>query len=102
MAKSSTSDVTSHLPYKLVLSCPSGLPPSQVSVIFDKAYDRIPHPDLSLENSIAEIWDQRAQQNSSFYNGKKFRYGGHDLHNGDVGREEDCCVFLHLGLTDYR
>ncbi|XP_019106576.1 nudix hydrolase 9 isoform X2 [Beta vulgaris subsp. vulgaris] len=83
MAKSGTSNVITHLPYKLMLSCPTGLPPSQVSVVFDQVYDRIPHPDVNLENSIAE-------------------YGGHASHAGDAGQEEDCRVFLHLGLTDYR
>ncbi|XP_021658667.2 nudix hydrolase 9 isoform X2 [Hevea brasiliensis] len=87
--------------YKLLLSCPSGLAPSQVSVLFDQSYDRIPHPDVELENSIAEIWDQRAQKNTSLYNGKKFRYGGYNIHSGD-GSHQDSHVWLHLGLTDYR
>ncbi|XP_052197701.1 nudix hydrolase 9 isoform X2 [Diospyros lotus] len=59
--------------YKLLLTCPSGLSPSQVSVVFDEAYDRIPHPAINLEDSISQIWDQRVQQNASFFNGKKFR-----------------------------
>ncbi|KAK6163230.1 hypothetical protein DH2020_000094 [Rehmannia glutinosa] len=49
--------------FKLLLSCPSGLSPSEVSVVFDQTYDRIPHPDISLENSITE-------------------YGGHTLGEG--------------------
>ncbi|KAL2899153.1 Nudix hydrolase 9, partial [Bienertia sinuspersici] len=84
MAKfTNPADVISPPPYKLMLSCPSGLSPSQVSVIFDQAYDRIPHPDSNLENSIAQ-------------------YGGHAFHTGDVGHEQDCQASLHLGLTDYR
>lgn len=27
----------------------------QVLVVFDQTYDRVPHPDISLENSIAEV-----------------------------------------------
>ncbi|XP_055834029.1 nudix hydrolase 9 isoform X2 [Solanum dulcamara] len=87
--------------FKLLLSCPSGLSPSQVSVVFDEAYDRIPHPDPTLEQSISEIWDARVQQSSSLYNGTKFRYGGY---NFDVGNDpkQQLHVSLHLGLTDYR
>ncbi|CAO2840007.1 unnamed protein product [Amaranthus hypochondriacus] len=105
MAETSSSDETTRLPYKLMLSCPYGLSPSQVSVIFDKAYDRIPHPDQNLENSIAEIWDRRVQQNPSLFNGKKFRYGGHAFHIDNVcdgDQKQGCHVYLHLGLTDYR
>ncbi|KAL2470433.1 Nudix hydrolase 9 [Abeliophyllum distichum] len=87
--------------FKLLLSCPSGLSPSQVSVVFDQSYDRIPHPDISLENSISEIWDRRVQQNPSLFNGLKFRYGGHVLSgSGDSSQKTHAC--LHLGLTDYR
>jgi len=69
--------------FKLLFSCPSGLSPSQVtlpylclffssfcmlifydlnlfiwykvSVVFDEAYDRNPHPDHTLEKSISEV-----------------------------------------------
>ncbi|KAG5515388.1 hypothetical protein RHGRI_036440 [Rhododendron griersonianum] len=88
-------------PYELLLICPSGLSPSQVSVVFDEAYDRIPHPAIDLENSVSEIWDLRVQQNSSLFNGKKFRYGGQALLSGaDSNYLPRVC--LHLGLTDYR
>ncbi|XP_076905658.1 nudix hydrolase 9-like [Bidens hawaiensis] len=80
--------------FKLLLSCPSGLSSSQVSVILDESYDRVPHPDADLENSISLIWDKRVQHNSSLFNGKKFRYGRYD----GVGPN----VCFHLGLTDYR
>ncbi|GKV08195.1 hypothetical protein SLEP1_g19864 [Rubroshorea leprosula] len=89
------------LPYKLLASYPSGLSRAQVEVIFDKSYDRIPHPDINLENSINEIWDQRVQRNASLYNGEKFRYGGLTHKSGD-GSNQESCVCLHLGLTDYR
>nr|XP_010937731.1 nudix hydrolase 9 isoform X2 [Elaeis guineensis] len=59
--------------FKLLLSCPSGLPPSRVSVDFHPSYDRIPHPDANLEDSINEIWNRRLEENPSLYNGKKFR-----------------------------
>ncbi|KAF3453800.1 hypothetical protein FNV43_RR04241 [Rhamnella rubrinervis] len=88
-------------PFKLLLSCPSGLSLEQLSVSFDEAYDRIRHPDISLEKSIFEIWGQRIQRNTSLYNGQKFRYGGHKLCNRD-GSNEASHVCLHLGLTDYR
>ncbi|KAK6142074.1 hypothetical protein DH2020_012176 [Rehmannia glutinosa] len=87
--------------FKLLLSCPSGLSPSEVSVVFDPTYDRIPHPDISLENSITEIWDRRVQQNPSLYNGLKFRYGGHTLGEG-ADSSQNTSVCLLLGLTDYR
>lgn len=69
----------------------------KVSVRFGPPFDRIPHPDASLEESIGEvvcqsnpvsllrvkghssslfvlqIWNQRLQQNPSLYNGTKFR-----------------------------
>ncbi|XP_059315184.1 nudix hydrolase 9 isoform X1 [Lycium ferocissimum] len=87
--------------FKLLLSCPSGLSPSQMSVVFDKTYDRIPHLDPTLEHSISKIWDARVQQSSSLFNGTKFRYGGY---NFDVGNDpkQQSHVSLHLGLTDYR
>ncbi|KAL5581098.1 hypothetical protein UlMin_013540 [Ulmus minor] len=88
-------------PFKLLLSCPSGLQLSQLSVVFDEAYDRISHPDISLENSISEIWDQRTQRSTSLYDGKKFRYGGHTFSNSGRSNQESH-VCLHLGLTDYR
>ncbi|KAI9081943.1 hypothetical protein K1719_036205 [Acacia pycnantha] len=87
--------------FKLLLSCPSGLSPSQVSVLFSGAYDRIPHPDVNLENTIAETWEQRNQKSKSLYNGKKFRYGGYMLQRGS-GSDHEPHVCLHLGLTDYR
>ncbi|RHN60873.1 putative NUDIX hydrolase domain-containing protein [Medicago truncatula] len=87
--------------FKLLASFPSGLSPSQVSVAFSDAYDRIPHSDITLENTIPEIWDQRSLNNKSLFNGNKFRYGGHVLHTGgESGSEPHVC--LHLGLTDYR
>ncbi|EXC35080.1 Nudix hydrolase 9 [Morus notabilis] len=95
------SDDPSPPPHKLLLSCPSGLSRSQLSVVFDESYDRIPHPDINLENSISEIWDQRIQRNSSLYNGKKFRYAGYALAEGG-GSNKESHVCLHLGLTDYR
>ncbi|KAL7115618.1 hypothetical protein ACP275_04G193500 [Erythranthe tilingii] len=68
--------------FKLLLSCPSGLSPSEVSVVFDQTHDRIPHPDAGLESSIAE-------------------YGGHSLCRGlDPSQKTRVC--LQLGLTDYR
>uniref|UniRef100_A0A2N9FAK6 Nudix hydrolase domain-containing protein n=1 Tax=Fagus sylvatica TaxID=28930 RepID=A0A2N9FAK6_FAGSY len=70
------------LPFKLLLSCPSGLSPTQVSVAFDQAYDRILLPDIELENSISE-------------------YGGHNLLCGGKSNQESH-VCLQLGLTDYR
>ncbi|KAL3325214.1 hypothetical protein AABB24_039026 [Solanum stoloniferum] len=87
--------------FKLLFSCPSGLSPSQMSVVFDEAYDRIPHPDHTLEKSISEIWDARVQQSSSLYNGTKFRYGGYNF-NVENDPKQQPHVSLHLGLTDYR
>ncbi|RZB74793.1 Nudix hydrolase 9 isoform G [Glycine soja] len=97
---SSTDDPSS---FTLLVSCPSGLSPSQVSVAFSDAYDRIPHSDVILENTISEIWKQRSQKNNSLFNGKKFRYGGCVLHAKD-GSDHECepHLCLHLGLTDYR
>ncbi|KAL6864695.1 hypothetical protein ACP4OV_015846 [Aristida adscensionis] len=87
--------------YKLLLSCPAGLPRSRVSVKFDQSFDRIPHPDATLEESISEIWNRRLERNPSLYNGTKFRYGGNASHYRDDPNQE-YCVSLHLGLTDYR
>ncbi|KAH6766206.1 nudix hydrolase-like protein 9 [Perilla frutescens var. hirtella] len=87
--------------FKLLLSCPAGLSHSEVSSLFDQKYDRVRHPDISLEETIAEIWERRVQQNTSLYNGLKFRYGGYTLGGGpDSSQKTDVC--LHLGLTDYR
>ncbi|XVF05582.1 hypothetical protein REPUB_Repub05bG0185100 [Reevesia pubescens] len=91
----------SSLAYKLLFSCPLGLSPTQLPVVFDESYDRIPHSDINLENSISEIWDQRVQKNASLFNGKKFRYGGYSQRSGD-GLNQESYVCLHLGLTDYR
>ncbi|XP_016494676.1 nudix hydrolase 9 isoform X2 [Nicotiana tabacum] len=68
--------------FKLLLSCPSGLSPSQVSVVFNEAYDRIPHPDPFLEESI-------------------FEYGGYTFDVGNDPKQQPH-VSLQLGLTDYR
>ncbi|GAA0172715.1 phosphatase [Lithospermum erythrorhizon] len=87
--------------FKLLLTCPFGLSPHQVSVDFDEAYDRIPHPDTSLEDSISEIWDKRVLQNKSLFNGLKFRYGG-CISYGNAESDQEPKVSLHLGLTDYR
>lgn len=87
--------------YKLLLSCPHGFSSSQVSVVFDESYDRVPYPDTNLENSISEIWDSRVQNNKSLFNGQKFRYGGHIM-RGEGGSSVESHVCLHLGLTDYR
>ncbi|KAG6503099.1 hypothetical protein ZIOFF_035389 [Zingiber officinale] len=87
--------------FKLLLSCPSGLPASQVFVNFDASYDRIPHPDASLEESINEIWNRRVQGNPSLYSGLKFRYGDHTVQYAD-GSDKISSICLHLGLTDYR
>ncbi|CAN7022156.1 unnamed protein product [Brassica rapa subsp. trilocularis] len=87
--------------YKLLLSCPSGLSLSQVSVDFSKSHDRIQHPDHDLEDSIAQAWEQRSQGNSSLFNGQKFRFGSICL-DGDAGTNELPHVYLRLGLTDYR
>nr|GMD67147.1 nudix hydrolase 9 [Ipomoea batatas] len=87
--------------FKLLLSCPSGISPAQMSVAFDQAYDRILHPDPALESSISEIWDQRVQQSPSLFNGLKFRYGGFTFNSMNDSQQEPH-VSLHLGLTDYR
>ncbi|XP_020691299.1 nudix hydrolase 9 isoform X3 [Dendrobium catenatum] len=87
--------------FTLLLSCPDGLPRSRVYVDFGISYDRIPHPDTKLEESINEIWTLQTEKNQSLYNGKKFRYGGHTLHHAD-GADNKSSVCLHLGLTDYR
>ncbi|XP_016494673.1 nudix hydrolase 9 isoform X1 [Nicotiana tabacum] len=86
--------------FKLLLSCPSGLSPSQVSVVFNEAYDRIPHPDPFLEESIFEEWDAR-ERLSSIYNRPKFRYGGYTFDVGNDPKQQPH-VSLQLGLTDYR
>ncbi|XP_038901217.1 nudix hydrolase 9 isoform X2 [Benincasa hispida] len=70
-------------PFKILIACPSGLPPSQVSIAFSESYDRIPHPDSSLEDSISE-------------------YGGFTFLSEGGSMNEDSHVRLHLGLTDYR
>ncbi|KAK4780542.1 hypothetical protein SAY87_016648 [Trapa incisa] len=90
------------LPYELLFSCPLGLSPSQIFVDFDGSYDRIPHPDIDLENSVSEIWDARVQKHTSLYNGKKFRYAGYSVQNEISGTRCISLVTLHLGLTDYR
>ncbi|CAL5097275.1 unnamed protein product [Urochloa decumbens] len=87
--------------FKLLLSCPAGLPRSRVLVKFGQSFDRIPHPDAALEESISEIWNQRLQRNPSLYNGTKFRYGGNAVQYKDDSKQE-YHVSLRLGLTDYR
>lgn len=89
--------------FKILLSCPDGLPRSRVSVKFGRSFDRIPHPDAALEESISEVWDQSLQRNPYLYSGTKFRYGGNALHyKDDSDHDLEYCVSLHLGLTDYR
>ncbi|XP_016187341.1 nudix hydrolase 9, partial [Arachis ipaensis] len=98
---SSSSSIVDPLSFKLLVSCPSPLSPSQVSASFSADYDRVPHPDTILENSISQIWEQRAQNNKSLFNGNKFRYGGYELKDGG-GSNHEPHLCLHLGLTDYR
>ncbi|CAK8575969.1 unnamed protein product [Lathyrus sativus] len=99
--KSSDSSNTEPSSFKLLVSFPSGLSRSQVSVEFGDTYDRIPHSDLTLENTISEIWEQRTVQNKSLFNGNKFRYARHVLRTGGESDNEPH-VCLNLGLTDYR
>ncbi|RAL46122.1 hypothetical protein DM860_006276 [Cuscuta australis] len=87
--------------FKLLLSCPSGISPSQMSVAFDQLYDRVPHRDPILEGSISEVWEKRVQQSPSLFNGLKFRYGGY-IFKSIIGSPQEPHVCLHLGLTDYR
>lgn len=87
--------------FTLLLSCPDVIPSSRVQVDFSASYDRIPHPDVNLEDSINEIWTCRIEKNQSLYNGQKFRYGGHTFHHVPGGNNKSS-VCLHLGLTDYR
>ncbi|KAL1361692.1 hypothetical protein HN51_010026 [Arachis hypogaea] len=98
---SSSSSIVDPLSFKLLVSCPSPLSPSQVSASFSADYDRVPHPDTVLENTISQIWEQRAQNNKSLFNGNKFRYGGYELKDGG-GSNHEPHLCLHLGLTDYR
>ncbi|XP_031485910.1 nudix hydrolase 9 isoform X2 [Nymphaea colorata] len=88
--------------YRLVLSCPTGLSRSQVFVDFSAAYDRVPSPNLELEESISKIWDERIQKNPLLYNGKKFRYAGYKFCPAEDGANKEPSVCLQLGLTDYR
>ncbi|XP_010033178.2 nudix hydrolase 9 isoform X1 [Eucalyptus grandis] len=101
-ASSAAEDGDASTPYDLLLSCPLGLSPSQVSADFDGSHDRIPHPDIDLENSITEIWDQRVHKNASLYNGTKFRYAGFITHKEGSESGKISWVSLRLGLTDYR
>ncbi|WJX77933.1 hypothetical protein P8452_61199 [Trifolium repens] len=55
---------------------------------FSHAYDRIPHSDLTLENTISQIWEQTSVQNKSLFNGNKFRYGGQVLQTGGESDNE--------------
>lgn len=87
--------------YILLLKCPSGLSPHQVSVDFNPSYDRTPHPDPTLEDSISQTWNRRIQETPSLFNATKFRYGGYALHDVN-GSSDKTNVCLHLGLTDYR
>ncbi|KAF9595971.1 hypothetical protein IFM89_006717 [Coptis chinensis] len=93
--------------YTLLLKCPVGLSPSQasslylVSVDFSPSYDRNPHPDVNLEDSISQTWNRRIEETPSLFNGTKFRYGGYALHNPD-GTSQKSQLCLRLGLTDYR
>ncbi|CAN1230711.1 Nudix hydrolase 9 [Linum grandiflorum] len=74
----------------------------KLSVVFDRSYDRVALPNSELEDSIAQIWEERVQRNSSLYNGKKFRYGGYSVPDGGVAGGVVTHACLHLGLTDYR
>ncbi|TVU18193.1 hypothetical protein EJB05_34273 [Eragrostis curvula] len=78
--------------YKLLLSCPTGLPRARVSVKFDKIFDRIPHPDTALEESISEIWNQRLERNPSLYNGTKFRPQEIGIMGHQADEEDLACV----------
>nr|XP_018625586.1 nudix hydrolase 9 isoform X9 [Nicotiana tomentosiformis] len=70
------------------------------TVVFNEASDRIPHPDSSLEQSISEVWDARDRQNSSLYDGTKFRgFVGTNLspiwERYLVPSEDDCIQWQH-------
>lgn len=84
--------------FRLLWSCPAGLPRSRVRVDFNPSYARVPHPDASLEQSVAETWHRRLAQQPHLFNGTKFRYAG-CCYSGTQQEEE---VRLRLGLTDYR
>ncbi|XP_044983565.1 nudix hydrolase 9 isoform X2 [Hordeum vulgare subsp. vulgare] len=97
MAAAAAASTAAGTGYKLLLSCPEGLPRSRVSVRFDPSFDRTPHPDASLEESICEVVCLTPIVSAL----APCQYGGHALHHSDESSQE-YCVSLHLGLTDYR
>ncbi|XP_024388563.1 nudix hydrolase 9 [Physcomitrium patens] len=88
--------------YQLLLACPAGVPASLLEVEFSPAYDRQPHPDSALENSIEKMWEERLAVQPSFFNGSKFRYGGYEILTGSEEMAWATSARLHLGLTDYK
>ncbi|KAJ7556753.1 hypothetical protein O6H91_05G097000 [Diphasiastrum complanatum] len=88
--------------FQLLLACPAGLSRSQVSVDFKNSYDREPHPDKKLEESIEHIWNCRLAVSPSLFNGSKFRYGGFHMIDGEGDLEKPQNLCIHLGLTDYK
>lgn len=58
------------------------------------AYARTAHADQAEEAGIADRWDAAVAANQTLFNGRKFRYAGHEA--------SDSAVTIKLGLTDYR
>jgi 8-oxo-dGTP pyrophosphatase MutT (NUDIX family) len=88
--------------FHLLLACPSGVPASLLEVDFSRVYDRQPHPDPILENSIEKTWEERLAAQPCLYNGTKFRYGGYKILTGSEEMAWATSACLHLGLTDYK
>lgn len=89
-------------PYALLLSCPSGLTRSQLSIDFCSSHDRVTHQDSSLEEAIERIWNERVLANPSLFNATKFRYGGYKILDSADDQSSSSRVCLCLGLTDYK
>lgn len=90
------------LAYDLLLVCPFGLNRSQLSIEFCLLYDRVPHPDSTLEKDIEKIWDGRLSANPLLFNASKFRYGGYQILCDAEDKNGPNRVRLCLGLTDYK
>eukprot|EP00898_Chlorokybus_atmophyticus_P001791 jgi/Chlat1/2612/Chrsp178S02456 len=86
--------------FEILLHCPTGLSQDQLTVEASTKYDRVPHPDPQLEQSITQIWEQRLAAQPALFNGTKFRYGGIRVDKTDTAGHPSH-VTLRLGLTNY-
>ncbi|GJQ10471.1 hypothetical protein GpartN1_g2262.t1 [Galdieria partita] len=69
-----------------------------LKINFHSDYNRIPHPDKTVEDTVKDMWKRRNEANPKMWNALKFRV---DSYTTFQAQGSSVVVKLNLGLTDY-